>query len=106
MPIYEYEPVMKPCPMCADRFAVIQTLGEEPLTDCPQCGLPCRRVISRVTVKMKEDLSYQRAADRGFTTWKRTGAGQWEKVAGEGVDVIAGDPSAAKEKPVLDLDKE
>lgn len=105
MPIYEYEPVMKPCPMCDDRFAILQPIGEEPLKDCPECGMACRRLVSRVTIKTKSDLSYQKAADRGFTTWKRTGEGQWEKLAGVGVDVIAGDPNDVKETPIHDVDK-
>ncbi len=31
-----------------------------------------------------------KAATRGFTTYKKSGIGTWEKVAGEGVDVMAG----------------
>jgi hypothetical protein len=34
-----------------------------------------------------------KAGDRGFTTWRKVRKGEWEKVAGPGVDGIVGDPA-------------
>lgn len=109
MPIYEYEHD-EHGPMCEERFAVIQGINDAPLQYCPACGLACHRVVSRVSVKVKNNADPEAAAKRGFTTFKRSGEGAWEKVAGPGVDAIVGteeDKKAVKEKPkkVVDLDK-
>src|SRR5580704_5821568 len=92
MPIYEYEPDDRECLMCDGHVDVIQDLSEEPLKYCPSCGLEVRRVISRASFSMRMAPSSQKAADRGFTTWKRSGEGVWEKVAGGGVDYMVGSP--------------
>ncbi|MFN3729508.1 MAG: FmdB family zinc ribbon protein [Fimbriimonadaceae bacterium] len=113
MPIYEYEPDDRECLMCDGRVEVLQSADEDPLTLCPWCGLSVRRVISRPSFKVKSGFSHDKAAERGFTTWKRTEFGKWEKVAGEGVDAIVGSEEdiaaikAEKESPkVIDLDRE
>ncbi|MFP4085924.1 MAG: FmdB family zinc ribbon protein [Desulfobacteraceae bacterium] len=48
MPIYEYESMTpeKACRKCVRRFEVVQGIHEPPLTDCPHCGQPVRKVIS------------------------------------------------------------
>ncbi len=76
--------------MCPGRFEALQSLGDDPLLHCPHCGLPCKRVVSRAAIKLRGELNYEKAAKKGLTTWKRTGEGKWEKVAGEGVDAIVG----------------
>lgn len=113
MPIYEYELEIDDCLMCPGRFEVLQGIEEEPLRFCPGCGLPCRRVISRASIQIKRGGDVQKAADRGFTTWRKAGRGQWEKVAGPGVDAIVGSPDEAghdgKEEvsaPKLNLDEQ
>jgi len=113
MPIYEYEPDDRDCLMCDGRVAVIQGLEEEPLKYCPSCGLEVCRVISRASFSMRTVPSSQKAADRGFTTWKRSGAGVWEKIAGAGVDYMVGSEQEIQavkdaDKPVkkIDLDKD
>lgn len=113
MPIYEYEPTEHDCLMCPNRIEVLQGLDESPLEYCPGCGLPVKRVISRATfARHATKVDFEAAARRGFTTFRRSGAGTWEKVAGDGVDAIVGSPedqaAVAAEKapppPVLDLD--
>jgi putative FmdB family regulatory protein len=114
MPIYEYEPDDRECLMCDGRVEVIQAVSDEPLKYCPDCGLEVKRVVSRASFKMARASGADKAAARGFTTWKRAEKGKWEKVAGEGVDMIVGTPEdtaaveAEKAKPakVVDLDKE
>ncbi len=48
MPIYEYESTdpAHACPRCGPRFEVLQNLSEAPLTRCPDCGAPVRKLIS------------------------------------------------------------
>ena len=40
MPTYEYE-----CDQCHTRFEVLQNLREDPLSTCPDCGGPVRRLL-------------------------------------------------------------
>jgi putative FmdB family regulatory protein len=90
VPIYEYElnDDEPECHICAGRFEVLQEINEEPIAHCPGCGLPCHRVVSRASFKLKRTGDAQKAADKGFTTWRRAKQGEWEKVAGPGVDAI------------------
>lgn len=111
MPIYEYEPLEHLCGMCEGRIAVIQGVEEEPLDVCPDCGLAVRRVISTATFRLGVDIDADRAARHGLTTFRRVEKGKWEKVAGQGVDMIVGTPEdqatvdeSARPKRTLDLE--
>ncbi len=90
MPIYEYEPEDRDCLMCEGRVAVIQGISEEHLKICPWCGLDVKRVISRASFKIGVDSSPEKAAAKGFSTFKRSEKGVWEKLAGEGADYLVG----------------
>lgn len=48
MPIYEYQAtdVGKSCERCASPFEVLQSLGDDPLAECPICGNPVIKIIS------------------------------------------------------------
>lgn len=111
MPVYEYEPLEegRDCPQCRRRFSWLQGITEPALDQCPQCGGGIKRVVSRAQIRTKGEFSYEKAAKHGLTTFKRAGEGQWEKVAGEGVDGIVGSQadiaSIKQEKSkVYDLD--
>lgn len=114
MPVYEYEPDDRDCLMCDGRVDVIQGINEEPLKYCPWCGLEVKRVVSKVTFKMAGAAPDDKASRKGFTTFRRAEKGVWEKVSGEGPDVLAGtkeDVAAVEEekkptKTVIDLDKD
>ena len=41
MPTYEYE-----CEKCKTTFERFQSMKEEPVKECPECGGPVRRLIS------------------------------------------------------------
>lgn len=114
MPVYEYEPDDRDCLMCDGHVDVIQGVNEEPLKYCPWCGLEVRRVISRVVFKMAGSSAQDATSKKGFTTFRRAEKGVWEKVSGEGPDVLAGTKedmaaveSEQKAAPrVIDLDKD
>jgi len=40
MPTYEYE-----CKSCAHNFEVFQSMSDEPIKKCPECGQEVRRLI-------------------------------------------------------------
>lgn len=76
--------------MCDGRVGVIQSVTEEPLSFCPYCGLEVRRVVSRAAIKIARDASPDRAGSRGFTTYRKVEEGKWEKLSGDGADMLVG----------------
>ncbi|HTV02710.1 MAG TPA: FmdB family zinc ribbon protein [Luteitalea sp.] len=48
MPLYEYE-----CENCSHRFEVIQKFSDAPLTECPKCGGPVRKLLSSPAIQFK-----------------------------------------------------
>ncbi|OQX16977.1 MAG: transcriptional regulator [Desulfobulbaceae bacterium A2] len=48
MPIYEYE-----CKGCAKVFEVQQRMSESPLEQCPDCGAPVKKLVSRSAFHLK-----------------------------------------------------
>jgi putative FmdB family regulatory protein len=81
VPFYEYEPKSRKrsCKHCKAGFEIMQRLAEEPLTKCPECGAPVRRVISSVSIGSSKSGLTQRAKDAGFHQLKKLGKGEYEK---------------------------
>jgi putative FmdB family regulatory protein len=48
MPTYSYH-----CDTCGHDFEAVQRFADEPLSECPECGAPIRRVIQPVGVVFK-----------------------------------------------------
>ncbi len=100
--------------MCDGRISVIQSIHEEALKYCPSCGLEVKRVVSRAVFKMAGAIPEDKASRKGYTTFRKAEKGIWEKVSGEGPDILAGtkeDMAAVEaektpQKPILDFDKE
>ncbi len=90
MPLYKYQPDQEGCEHCRGGFEVLQKIGDPPLEECPECGRPCRRVISPfATIKSTRDMLSPKNLERhGFTQYKRAGDGRYEKTAGQGPDLI------------------
>jgi len=97
VPIYEYEPVGRDCLICNNRLELMQKVSEEPLTVCPYCGMEIRRVISRAQFQLKVPTDPDRAAQRGFVTYKKADKDTWELAAGEGPKEIRRRPGKKAE---------
>jgi putative FmdB family regulatory protein len=54
VPTYEYE-----CKSCSERHEVVQSFGDEPLTVCPSCDGPLRKVFGAVGVVFKGSGFYK-----------------------------------------------
>lgn len=111
MPVYEYQASEGGCPECSVVFSVLQSISEDPLSTCPKCGAAVKRVVSRVQMRVQLAMTDpDSAAKKGFTTFKKSGAGTWEKLAGNGPDAIVGSPEqiaaakADKSSKVYDID--
>jgi putative FmdB family regulatory protein len=48
MPTYTYQ-----CDACGHGFDAVQRFSDDPLSECPECGSPVRRVIQPVGVVFK-----------------------------------------------------
>jgi putative FmdB family regulatory protein len=77
MPIYEYQHLKGSCPR-GEVIEVEQSIHDEPLTTCPFCGQPVRKLISRISINTPKSNSELR--DMGFTKLVRRDDGVYENV--------------------------
>jgi putative FmdB family regulatory protein len=54
MPTYEYA-----CKSCGDHVEVVQSFKDEPLTECPKCGGPLRKVFGSIGIAFKGSGFYK-----------------------------------------------
>ncbi len=86
MPIYEYEPDGESvCEFCARGFEIIQKISDPPVTQCPECREPCKRMFSAFAVNESERslLSNKNVEAQGFTKYEKKGDGFYERTAGK-----------------------
>ena len=80
MPTYEYELCDGECARCGGQFTLRRTLNESPLTHCPECQKPVRKIISTFTSPMKlKPVSISDAKKAGFTVLKKSSKGEYER---------------------------
>lgn len=81
MPIYEYQARERErsCEQCAAGFEVFRNLADSPLTVCPRCGAPLRKLISAPSIGVSRGGLDDRAKNAGFHKLKRLGKGEYEK---------------------------
>jgi putative FmdB family regulatory protein len=77
MPLYEYEICEGNCPVCGGKFTLHRPLSAKPLTNCPACKKPVRRIWS--TFNSPKALSVSDAKKAGFSVFKRLGKGEYER---------------------------
>jgi putative FmdB family regulatory protein len=81
MPVYEYEHLEEPCAFGL-VFEYPQSMRDEPLTVCPKCDGPVKRIISRPNIntpKTNSDLK-----ELGFTKLVKRDDGVYENVTRRG----------------------
>ena len=54
MPTYEYA-----CNACGHRLEAVQSFTDDPLTECPECGSPLRKVYGAVGIVLKGSGFYK-----------------------------------------------
>jgi putative FmdB family regulatory protein len=54
MPTYEYR-----CKECGEHLEVVQAFTDDPLTDCPACSGPLRKVFNSVGIAFKGSGFYR-----------------------------------------------
>ena len=65
MPTYEYR-----CDSCAKNFDVVQSFHDEPLTACPTCGEPVKKVFGSVGIVFKGSGFYKTDSRSGGSSSK------------------------------------
>jgi putative FmdB family regulatory protein len=81
VPIYEYEIIEGSCRVCGGRFELRRSAKQPPLSRCPLCKKPVRKVISRAnTQKVSQSLSPSDAKKAGFSVWERRAKGLYERL--------------------------
>jgi putative FmdB family regulatory protein len=81
MPIYEYEPLEGSCKVCNGRFELKRPMDRDPLTHCPLCKKPVRKVVSHTTTpRASKPISVSDAKSAGFQILKRRDHGAYEKL--------------------------
>lgn len=80
MPVYVYEAKAEGCGRCRGGFEVTQSIRDERLTVCPDCGASVVRVVQAPAIgHSRTDLNY-RAKRAGFHALKRVQKGEYEKI--------------------------
>ncbi|WP_397568729.1 FmdB family transcriptional regulator [Schlesneria sp. T3-172] len=96
MPLYEYA-VVNDDGSHGQVFEVLQKIGEPALTTHPETGQPVERIISAASVPrpmggpIKGDISNRNLEKLGFTKYQKSSTGSYEKVLGDGPDLIKRD---------------
>jgi putative FmdB family regulatory protein len=81
VPIYEYEITEGECRVCGGHFELRRPTERPPLTRCPLCKKPVRKVISGVNMpKASKPFSASDAKKAGFSVWERREKGVYEKL--------------------------
>ena len=80
VPYYEFELCEGDCKVCGGSFTLRRPINAPPVTTCPLCKKPVRKVISRVNTPVKlKPVSVSDAKKAGFTVLKKVGKGEYEK---------------------------
>ena len=60
MPTYEYA-----CKSCGEHVEVVQSFKDGPLTECPACGGPLRKVFGNIGIAFKGSGFYKTDSRKG-----------------------------------------
>ena len=98
MPLYEYV-ILNDDGSDGSTFEVLQRIADAPLKKHPETGQRVRRIMSPPSVKkqysggpIKEDTSNKNLERLGFTKYQQSKAVTYEKVLGDGPDIVKRGP--------------
>ena len=91
MPIYVYQPeVQSDCDHCENGFDQLQKIGDEPLTSCPECLSPVKRVVTAANIaSASPSLSEDNISKHGLTQYRKLEKGVYEKTTGTGPAIFS-----------------
>ncbi len=90
MPMYVYQ-VIEEDGSEGEVFEVLQGMSDPPLTRHPETGKRVQRLLGLPNVggKLSGSLSPKNLERHGFTQYRKSGKGTYEKTAGKGPNVIS-----------------
>lgn len=90
MPTYEYA-----CKNCGEHLEVVQSFKDDPLTECPACGGPLRKVFGSIGISFKGSGFYRTDSRMPSRPEKKSDATKSESDRGskDSKDSKAGDSS-------------
>lgn len=78
MPIYEYRHTEDKGGTCEDSFEIFQKMSDATLTECPVCGQPIEKQLSRFSGGA-DKMAPSRLKELGFSKFKRRDKGVYER---------------------------
>lgn len=97
MPTYEYE-----CKSCAHTFEAVQSMSEDALTECPECGKEIRRIIGGGMGIIFKGSGFYVTDNRGGASGKKGGNGEASSSKGSGESTDKTPKADAPKKPAGD----
>ena len=99
MPTYEYA-----CKDCGSHLEVVQSFSDDPLTECPHCSGPLRKVFGSIGITFKGSGFYKTDSRSGSSSSRTSGdtaketstSGDSAKETKESKETKAEPPAAAK----------
>jgi putative FmdB family regulatory protein len=79
MPIYEYKAIVKGCDYCLDGFEIRQNLNTVPLSRCPKCQGPIRKLVSQFRACVVETSNEALSAEMKIRDYEKEG--RWSHAA-------------------------
>ena len=80
------------CSYCRDGFELVRKMTDPELILCPECGAEITQVISAPNLTLSSpSLDTKNIEKHGFTQYKKSSKGVYEKTAGKGPNVISAD---------------
>lgn len=99
MPIYEYE-----CTSCCNVFEVVQRITEDPLSACPECSGPVKKLMSMSSFQLKGGGWYSDGYSSSAGNGSASGASC--KASGDGSEKAEKKPDSSTESSVSTKKKE
>jgi len=93
VPTYEYR-----CDHCSRNFDVVQSFQDDPLSECPTCGNPVRKVFGSVGIVFKGSGFYKTDSRSGGGSASRIG----DTTAPAGTESTTTTSDGAKESSTTD----
>ncbi len=94
MPTYEYR-----CKSCGEHLEVVQSFKDQPLSECPACGGPLRKVFGNIGIAFKGSGFYKTdsrpAAKSAGEGGKAAGAGEASSSSSSGSGSGSGSESGS-----------
>jgi putative FmdB family regulatory protein len=79
MPIYRYRAIGNSCDYCREGFEIRQSINAEPLTKCPKCYVPIKKLVSRFHACVIETPEEAISVERKICEYEKKG--RWSHAA-------------------------